>query len=60
MELLWTRLDGRNGHEAGRTLLAQLVPDMGPIQVTAQGKPYFADGKCHFSISTTNFSNRGF
>ena len=51
MELIFMRLDGRDGHPAGRELLAKLVPDMGKILVTPQGKPYFADERCHFSIS---------
>ena len=51
-------LDGRSGHEAGRNLLQQLwaqnVGETLPeIAVTDRGKPYFADGGWHFSISHT-------
>ena len=54
MELLWQRLDGRSGHEAGRLLLRQLYGGTLPeIQYTAQGKPYFSDCDLHFSISHT-------
>ena len=50
---------GRTGHEAGRALLAELYrkatgEDLPPIAVTDRGKPYFADGKWHFSISHTH------
>lgn len=51
-------LDGLSGHEAGRALLAKLyreniggeLPD---ILVAERGKPYFATGNVHFSISHT-------
>ena len=51
-------LDGLTGHEAGRTLLAQLYrretgEDLPPILKTPRGKPYFADSAWHFSISHT-------
>ena len=47
-----------NGHEAGRELLARLyrahVGDTVPEILTAdRGKPYFARGDVHFSISHT-------
>lgn len=56
--LLWERLDGRNGHDVGRQLLAALYragtgDDLPHIAVTALGKPYFPDGTWHFSISHT-------
>ena len=53
MKLLWQRLDGRDGHELGRQLLAQLVDPMPEIAVTERGKPYFVTGDLHFSISHT-------
>ena len=51
-------LEQETGHEAGRQLLRQLYlqktgkecPD---ILITDRGKPYFPDGKLHFSISHT-------
>lgn len=58
MELVFERLEGRNGHEAGRALLEKTYRrlygrEMPPILLTQQGKPYFADGSAHFSISHT-------
>ena len=54
MELLGSRLDGRSGHAVGRELLARLCGGSLPeIRYTDRGKPYFADGKLHFSISHT-------
>ena len=46
------------GHEAGRRLLADMYRQavgepMPQILVTDRGKPYFASGKFHFSISHT-------
>ena len=51
-------LEGRNGHEAGRQLLAALyrehVGEELPAIVTAdRGKPFFSDSPWHFSISHT-------
>lgn len=51
-------LGGRNAHEAGRQLLCKLYQEhvggeMPDILVTERGKPYFAAGKIHFSISHT-------
>ena len=51
-------LDGRSGHEAGRELLSamyrrQFGKDMPTIALGQWGKPYFADGSAHFSISHT-------
>ena len=58
MRLAWQRLEGRNGHEAGRQLLAELYraetgQDLPEIAVTSRGKPYFPDAPWHFSISHT-------
>jgi 4'-phosphopantetheinyl transferase len=54
MRIAFARLNGRDGHTVGRELLAQLccgnVPEIG---ITDRGKPYFLDGKLHFSISHT-------
>ena len=46
------------GHEEGRKLLAQMYfqrtgKTLPEILVGERGKPYFADGSCHFSISHT-------
>lgn len=54
--LAWCRLDGKNGHEAGRELLRRLYAahvgaEMPEIVQEANGKPCFADKKWHFSIS---------
>ena len=51
-------LNGRNGHEAGRALLAELYRQtadetLPPIAITERGKPYFPDSPWHFSISHT-------
>ena len=51
-------LDGRTGHEAGRALLAQLYGEatgqpLPPIVIGKWGKPTFAEGDWHFSISHT-------
>ena len=51
-------LDGTCGHEAGRQLLRQLFDThvgekMPEISVAPGGKPYFATGNWHFSISHT-------
>ena len=51
-------LKGRRGHEAGRQLLAELYRDAfgrdcPEIAIAEGGKPYFADGSAHFSISHT-------
>ena len=57
--LLSEALKGRSGHKVGRTLLAKLYKqatgeELPPIAITPQGKPYFADGNWHFSISHTD------
>ena len=51
-------LNGRSGHEAGRALLARMYreavgEDCPEIRITERGKPYFAEGIWHFSISHT-------
>ena len=51
-------LDGQTGHEAGRALLAQMYrenfgSEPPEILVAERGKPYFATGNVHFSISHT-------
>ena len=55
---VWQRLEGRDGHQAGRELLARAYRErfgreMPEIAVADRGKPYFADGSVHFSISHT-------
>ena len=49
---------GRSGHEAGRQLLARMYrevcgEDCPEIRIGERGKPYFAEGPWHFSISHT-------
>ena len=56
--LAWMRLDGKNGHEAGRQLLRQLYraetgEDCPEILTTPRGKPFFEASPYHFSISHT-------
>ncbi len=52
--LYYERLQGRNGHEAGLELLKKCCGGTLPeICRTLRGKPYFQDGKVHFSISHT-------
>lgn len=51
-------LHAQSGHEAGRTLLVQLYREhvgtsMPEILTTSMGKPYFATGPWHFSITHT-------
>jgi len=54
MELLYARLDGKNGHAAGLELLQALYGKPLPkIARTELGKPYFVDCPLHFSISHT-------
>ena len=53
-----SELNGKTGHEAGRELLAALYraetgEDLPEIRVADRGKPYFATGSVHFSISHT-------
>lgn len=52
----YERLDGRSGHDVGRQLLARLYREhvrgaLPEIQTAPMGKPYFAEGAWHFSIS---------
>lgn len=62
-------LNGRSGHDAGRELLKKLYDEhiggeMPEILIAERGKPYFATGNVHFSISHTKrhafcvFANR--
>ena len=58
MMLSFCALNGLSGHEAGRALLERLYREktgreLPEIPVTDRGKPYFADGSLHFSISHT-------
>ena len=58
MQLQWVRLDGADGHNAGRSLLAQMYTEatgqpMPSIAITGSGKPYFPQDTLHFSISHT-------
>ena len=51
-------LDGITGHEAGQLLLKQLYLEktgklLPQISRTDRGKPFFVDGKMHFSIAHT-------
>ena len=53
-----SELNGKTGHEAGRELLASLYrketgEKLPEIRISDRGKPYFASGKWHFSISHT-------
>ena len=50
----WCSLEGRSGHEAAWALLEELCGRPLPeVRRTDRGKPYFAGGKLHFSISHT-------
>lgn len=58
MKMLFCRLDGQNGHDAGRALLAQLYreetgKDLPPIHISSRGHPHFAKDHHYFSISHT-------
>ena len=54
MELLYARLDGKNGHDTALSLLETLYGGPLPkIERTKLGKPYFVDCPLHFSISHT-------
>lgn len=58
MRIAHCTLNGRSGHEAGRELLAELYREetgkkLPEILISDRGKPYFADGSHHFSISHT-------
>ena len=58
MKIASCELNGCTGHEAGRQLLARLYREatgeaLPEILTTDRGKPYFAEGGWHFSISHT-------
>ena len=58
MVLGYEMIGPEGGHAAGRTLLARLYREytgkaMPAIAVTDRGKPYFAEGNLHFSVSHT-------
>ena len=52
------RIGSETGHEVGRALLTRMYreytgQEMPPILLAQRGKPYFADGQIHFSITHT-------
>ena len=56
--LEYMRIEAGQGHEKGRLLLEKMYVEkfgrkMPQIRITDRGKPYFADGSAHFSISHT-------
>lgn len=54
MKLAAMKLQGKDPHEAGLCLLEELIGEPLPeILRTPMGKPYFANGLVHFSISHT-------
>ena len=59
MKLAYCALKGQKGHDAGRQLLKQLYREetgaeiLPEILIAERGKPYFAEGPYHFSISHT-------
>lgn len=58
MMLKFCTLEDKSGHEAGRQLLAELYREatgnpLPEIRTTDRGKPFFAEGNLHFSISHT-------
>lgn len=58
MKIAGEALNGRNGHEAGRELLARLYREetgeaLPEIAIADRGKPYFVNCPWHFSISHT-------
>ena len=54
IRLGWCPLEGRTGHEAAWGLLEELYGAPLPeVRRTDRGKPYFPEGKFHFSISHT-------
>ena len=54
MRLCGQLLNGQNPHAAGLALLESLYGTPLPeIRKTERGKPYFADGSAHFSITHT-------
>jgi 4'-phosphopantetheinyl transferase len=60
MVIASSELNGKTGHEVGRELLASLYrketgEELPEIRISDRGKPYFATGKWHFSISHTPY-----
>ena len=58
MIIEYEALSGQTGHEAGRALLRRMYArhiggQMPQILTAERGKPYFAQGNVHFSISHT-------
>lgn len=58
MKIVFCKLSGQTGHEAGRQLLAEAYraetgENLPEILITDRGKPYFPDSPWHFSISHT-------
>ena len=58
MVLEYEKILPGQGHNAGRALLARMYKarfgkEMPEILIADRGKPYFADGSAHFSISHT-------
>lgn len=58
MKLEYAQIVPGQGHTAGRELLAKMHrahtgKEMPEILITDRGKPYFAEGNLHFSISHT-------
>ena len=58
MVLEYMRIEPGQGHEKGRMLLEKMYEarfgrKMPEIRIADRGKPYFADGSAHFSISHT-------
>lgn len=58
MVLEYMQIEPGQGHTAGRQLLAKMYrqhtgKEMPEIRITERGKPYFAEGDLHFSISHT-------
>lgn len=58
MELGHTLIENTTAHQAGRALLARMYESrfgkpMPPIKISPLGKPFFPDGRAHFSISHT-------
>ena len=50
----WRPLEGRTGHEAAWELLEELYGAPLPeVRRTDRGKPYFPEGRLHFSLSHT-------
>ena len=50
----WCSLEGRSGHEAAWALLEELWGGPLPeVLRTDRGKPYFPEGRLHFSLSHT-------